>query len=214
MEEAYNYLHESILSGRIPLGAPIYEVEVALSLNSSRSPVREALKLLEAEGLVNSFNGRGSFAIRITKQDLEEIFEIRLLFEVSSLSKALKNISHEFWDEIKNEVEALDADSSSEEFYKVDRRLHHTIIGCCGNSRLKLFYQRLETQIDIVLRISAQSPSHFSNSRNYHLQIINSMKKNDLKAAEQYMTEHIDDVRQNTIQVFLYRSTQVESVAI
>jgi DNA-binding GntR family transcriptional regulator len=204
MEEAHKYLYEAILSGDIGLGSPIYEAEVAGRLKISRSPVREALKRLEAEGLVVSYPGRGSFVIQISQHDLEEIFEIRRIFEVASLAKAFHNISPTFWEEIEAAVSALGANSSSGDFYKVDHRLHYTIIGCNGNNRLKQFYHRLETQIDMVRRISAQWPTHFSNSKNFHLKIIRAMRQGDLAEAERQMGDHIDDVRSNTIQVFVY----------
>jgi DNA-binding GntR family transcriptional regulator len=192
------------LSGKIPLGSPIVEVEVASELNISRSPVREALKKLEAEGLVNYFAGRGAFVIQITKQDLEEIFELRLIFELSSLRKAAKNIHPGFWNEIEKAVMDIDENSSPEEFYAVDYRLHHTIIHCCDNKRLELFYLRMETQIDIVRRISAKNPDHFVNSKGYHLKIIRAMKNKDVDTAVKHLEEHINDVCNNTIKIYLY----------
>jgi DNA-binding GntR family transcriptional regulator len=204
MEKAYQYLYESILSGKIPLGAPIFEVDTANTLSISRSPVREALKRLEAEGLVDSYAGRGAFVIQITREDLDEIFELRLILELASLKKAAKNISMEFWNNIEKAVMALDEDVPREKYYEVDYRLHHTIIHCCGNKRLELFYRRLETQIDIVRRISARDPVHFTHSKEYHLKIIRAMLENDLDSAIKHLEEHINDVRDNTIKVYLY----------
>jgi DNA-binding GntR family transcriptional regulator len=200
---AHQYLYDSIVNGQIPLGSPIYEVQVANELKISRSPVREALKKLEAEGLVISHNGRGSFAIQISQQDLEEIFELRMLFELTSLKKASNRLDLEFWEDIEKHIEALSDSSSRDDFYRLDKRLHRTIINCGGNSRLSIFYHRLETQIDMIRRISAQSPSHFANSKRYHLQIIRDMKNNDLNQAAKHLEEHINDVRDNTINIFL-----------
>jgi DNA-binding GntR family transcriptional regulator len=206
MEMAHQYLYDSIVSGRIRMGDPIFEVEVASAMNISRSPVREALKRLEAEGLVHSFNSRGSFALQITRQDLEELFELRRLFEVSSLKKekASPNISREFWEKLEKDIDALGDDSSKDTFYQLDQRLHHTIINCGGNSRMKLFYHRLETQIDIVRRISSQERNHFSRSKQYHLQIVRAILDGNMDEAAIQLGRHIDDVRESTIKVFLF----------
>lgn len=204
MERAYDYLYESILSGKLPLGSPIYEVEVANTLGISRSPIREALKRLEAEGLVNYFSGRGAFVIQITKNDLEEIFDMRLLLECAALKSSSKCIGNTFWTEMEKTISNLSEDSPPEDFYAVDNKLHHTIIGSCSNKRLETFYHRLEMQIDIVRRISALDPMHFRKSKEYHLQIVRAMKEYNLEEATHYLEEHIMDVKRNTINAYTY----------
>jgi uncharacterized protein (TIGR02145 family) len=189
-------------------------VQVANSLKISRSPVREALKKLEAEGLVNSFNGRGSFALQITQQDLEEIFDLRLIFELASLKRASKNIDREFWSEIEKSVESLGDTSSPLAFYEVDHALHHTIIKCGGNSRLEGYYHRLENQIDIVRRISAQSPTHFSTSSQYHLKIIHAMQDNKLDQAAIHLEDHIIDVKNACIEPQIMSITPISGTKL
>jgi DNA-binding GntR family transcriptional regulator len=202
MEVAYNYLYESILSGEIPLGSPINEVKIAGILGISRSPVREALKKLESEGIIYYFLGRGTFVIQITEQDLEELFELRLLFEVNALKNSYKYISNEYWSEIEKEILSLDENSNEEKYYAVDKMLHTTIIKGSYNKRLVTFYDRLELQFEIVRRISALESSHFTKSKNYHLNIVRAMKDNDLKTAIKNLEEHINDVRVNTIKQY------------
>ena len=88
VNKVYAYLYNGILSGDIPLGSPIAELEVGKALGLSRSPVREALKRMEGEGLVSHYVGRGTFVTDITVRDLEEIFELRIMFELHSLPSA------------------------------------------------------------------------------------------------------------------------------
>lgn len=209
MEQTVEYLNESILSGRIPLGSPINEVEIANELGISRSPVREALKRLEAEGLVNYFPGRGSFVIEISKQDLEEIFEIRLLFEIEAFKESFRCIEKEFWDELEVDILSLGDDSSPLDYYAVDKKLHHTIIDCCGNKRLKIFYGRLEKQIDIVRGLSSRNPMHFKQSKQYHLRIVQAAKEGSYEKAQELLKKHIMDVKKGTIDSYLFNLRSV-----
>ena len=64
--QAYEYVKNTILNGDLPQGAPVKELELAATLNMSRTPIREALRQLEAEGVVVSYPSRGTFVTTIT----------------------------------------------------------------------------------------------------------------------------------------------------
>ena len=199
--KAYKYLYGAILSNELPLGSPISELEVAGKLGISRSPVREALKRMEAEGLVNHFPSRGTFVSQISLKDIEDIFDMRSLFELYALQTAYRTISDELIGDIEKLFLALNEKSTPEEYYKANQILHSTIINHGGNRRVEAFYKMLNAQMAIVMRISSKDPKHFVESRKAHLEIVRAVKARDLPTAERLLGEHIKSIKVRTVEM-------------
>ena len=199
---AYDYLYSGILSGEFPLGSPIAEVEIGEALGLSRSPVREALKRMEAEGLVSHFPGRGTFVTDITQRDLEEIFELRIMFELHALHTACRYFDEEMLDRLEQAFLDLNENSDPQQYYDANHLLHTSIIAYGGNSRLEKFYDMLTAQFAIVNRISARDPEHFNASKKKHLNIIRALKQRDEASAERYLFQHLNEVRDRTIKEY------------
>lgn len=206
--KAYDYLYNEILANRLLPGSPISEGEVASILGLSRTPVREALKILDTEGLVKQIPNRGTFVADITVQDIEEIFSLRELFETYALRSAYRFISDEILNSLESSIKGLDENDSPESFYEVDEMLHSTIINHGGNSRLITFRNMINAQIMMMRRISSQDPSHFKRSKEQHLEIINAIKSRDLKKSEELLSNHIVEIKYRTIEVLTYTNAK------
>lgn len=198
-KEAYDFLYGSILSGALPLGTPISEVEVGKTLGISRSPVREALKKMESEGLVFHFHGRGTFVADITQRDIDEIFELRIMLELHSLRSAIRYFDESILNELEKSFLDLDEDSEPQQYYDANKKLHTSIIVYGGNQRLEKFYNMLSAQFAIINRISSRDPEHFSTSKQRHLAIVEAIKKGDVDAAEKALEVHLKQVWERTI---------------
>jgi len=112
-QKAYDYLYKSIIANEFHPGQPIIEQEISSTLGSSRTPVREALKQLESEGLVRHIPGRGTFVSEVTTQDVEEIFTLRSMLEVLALQSAWKNVSDREIEEVEQALITLDSNCSA-----------------------------------------------------------------------------------------------------
>ncbi len=199
IDKAYQYLYGGILSGELPLGSPISEMEISAALKISRSPIREALRRMETEGLVHRYPGHGTFVTNITQKDLEDIFELRIMFELQALHTAYKYFDSEYLDALERDFMYLNPDSQPQQYYDANTRLHTGIIAYAGNERMEKFYNQLLAQMAIVNRISARDPEHFVLSREKHLAIVQAIKQRDLEKAEQYLRAHLEEVRDRTI---------------
>ena len=111
---AYEYLLNAIMSYELKPGQVIVEQEVSDQLGISRTPIREAFKQLESEGLVHHFPSRGTFVTNLTVQDVEEIFQLREMFELTALKSAIHRITEEELRYIEGRLRYLD-DKKSEE---------------------------------------------------------------------------------------------------
>lgn len=200
-QKAYDFIYHEILSGKKKLGEPISEAEIAGTLEMSRSPVREALKLLEMQGIIVHYQNRGTFVTDITRKDVAEIFELRILLELKALPNACKYMDDAVLERLKRNIENLNEKSKPEDYFKANTALHHTIVNYSGNNRLVNFYETLSMQIALVNRISARQSSHFRESRKEHLAIIEALAGRDEEAAAKCLSTHLENVRDQTMRL-------------
>lgn len=200
-KQAYEYLQNEIILNKLTPGSPIIEMDVANTLRMSRTPVREALKELEAEGLVKSFPLRGTLVSLITPYDVEEIFSLRITLEILALNLSINRIT----DEDLNRVEAMFLDLkegfSWEKNHEADKELHDLIINKSGNRRLKEFLDTLNGQIERFRRIASKDSYRSSKTIIEHLDIINQLRGKDLKACELCLREHLNQVMSSTLEI-------------
>lgn len=210
---AYDYLLDAITSYEMKPGQAIVEQDVSDKLGISRTPIREALKQLESEGLVRHFPSRGTFVTNLTVQDVDEIFQLRELFEITSLKNAVHEIAEAELDYIEERLRYLD-DKRSEEpptketFYNSDRELHALIMKYSGNSRMIKFHKTLEVQLEQLRRISAMTPMRLVKSRQEHLDIIYALRSRDLANATRALLLHLQNIKASTLNVCRNMSSQ------
>ena len=97
----FNTLRQAILRGELQPGERLMEIQLAQRLGVSRTPVREAIRKLELEGLVLMIPRRGAEVAEITRQDLEDVLEVRMALEELAVKIACKRITQEQLEEIK-----------------------------------------------------------------------------------------------------------------
>lgn len=203
---AYEYLLNAIMSYELKPGQVIVEQDVSDQLGISRTPIREAFKQLESEGLVHHFPSRGTFVTNLTVQDVEEIFQLREMFELTALKSAIHRITEEELRYIEGRLRYLDdkkseEPSTKEEFYGSDRELHELIMKYSGNSRMVKFHRTLEAQLERLRRISSMTPMRLSKSRQEHLDILNALSDRDLDAATDALRLHLRNIKSSTLAV-------------
>lgn len=200
-EEAYCYLKNAIVSNQLKEEAPISELAISEELKMSRSPIREALRQLESEGLIVSYPSRGSFVASITPYDLEEIYELRILLEGWALTRGFNRISSRELDELANRFQKALHDTNWELQHEADRDLHRMIIERAGSKRLLDFINILNVQIERIRRISAQDIDRAAKSYKEHMEIIQYMKEKDLQASKDALERHLKSVAHSAIEV-------------
>jgi DNA-binding GntR family transcriptional regulator len=119
-------LAERILSGKLPPGARIKQDELAEELNTSRIPVRDALRILESRGLVTLRANIGARVTRMTLHDLELAYEIRERIEPLLLAESIPHLTDEDAAEMRRMQEQIEATSDVDQFLTLDRRFHWT----------------------------------------------------------------------------------------
>ena len=197
-ESAYEKLRGQILSGERVHGERLTEVEVAAALGISRTPVREALRRLAAEGLVDVSLNRGASVARWGSADLQEIFDLRTILESDAAKRATTRAGSEViavLDEVCQEMDEifanLDGISSLRSLAELNRRFHSTIIEAADSPRLSSIIDSL-THVPVVMQTFTQySPHALARSLQHHREIVDAMRARDASWAESVMRAHI-----------------------
>lgn len=200
--QAYDYLYNAIITNTLRPGYPIVEKEISNILGTSRTPVREALKQLESEGLVKRFAGKGTFVAEVNLQDIEEIFFLREILELGALQIAWNRINISDIERVEQLLLKLNTESSFEEFYESDRALHFLIVRYSGNRRIQTILNNTNTHIERLRQIASFNPNRTEKSKTEHLSIIHSLKERDYDTTRDLLIKHIHNVKQNTLEVY------------
>lgn len=209
-DEAYEYLKNAILTNELPPDTPISELAVSQTLQMSRTPIREALRELESEGLIVSYPARGSFVASMTPYDVEEIYDLRMLLEQWAFERSICRINESDLVSIEKDFEKAHRDSNWELFHATDRALHNLIVERAGSKRLLEFVKTLNSQIERVRRISARDQGRSQRSYEEHMQIIDSIRKRDVAGGKKILQHHLRSVADSAIEAARYQVTPVK----
>jgi Transcriptional regulators len=205
-ETAYNYIRDAIFSFEFKPGQAIVEQDLSEKLGISRTPLREALKQLELEGLVHQVPSYGTFVANITIQDVEELCQLRQLLETTALKTAIIEATDAELNAFEKKLCGLDdskinESSGKEAYYGSDRDLHSLIMRYSQNSRMIAIHNNIEMQLERLRRISSMTPMRLATSKQEHLAIIHAMQNRDFSNALLMLTLHLNNVRESTLSI-------------
>lgn len=195
--KAYEWMKEAIDSCRFPMGAQLTETHIAKEAGVSRTPVREALRVLEQDGYVKIIPKRGAFVSAISIDDVREIYEIRKLLEpFAALSAAIRIPDAEIrelsaeWELLRRRAENGERIDFSD-FADKDLKMHLTIARHAANGRICAILKGYHVQIRRFQRLSAQSLSDVRNSIGQHIDLIKRLKDRDPHALRLCLYDHV-----------------------
>ena len=198
-EMVYEELKMQILKGSIIPGTRMMEVELAEEMGVSRTPIREAIRKLEKEGLVTIEPRRGAYASMISTEDMVEILEVRQDLEGLAAYFAASRMSDEQMAELKevsnNYNEAVKR-GKMEDMIKYDTRFHHIIVESCRN---KILVQMIEQLQELVLRFRYIYYDNFRRAENMpeeHEAIVAAISEGDADKARAAADIHIDRLKE------------------
>lgn len=186
-------LRGAITSGELRPGAPIRQDALAARLQVSRVPLREALKALEAEGLVVHHVHRGYFVAQLSLADLEEIYRIRALLETEAVSRALAlrpDGFHEDLAGIQREVERAAKAGDVTAMAEANRRFHFTLIEACGMPRLVRMITTLWDSTDAYRSLYYTDAAHRDQAVHEHRAVLDSILQDDRANALRWLDDH------------------------
>jgi DNA-binding GntR family transcriptional regulator len=204
--QAYSEIRRRILSAQLSPSSPVSEYQLAADLGLSRTPVREALKRLEREGLIQSFVGRGSYVAELSFQDVLEIYEVRLLLEPFAAGVAAKQMREDDIRALEHDVEAARKAATSsrlDDAFRLDIRLHKSLVAATRNGRIDAILSQLDDQVHRIRVLAPHIPGRLNSTIDEHQAIVHALAAHDVAGAEQTMRNHLLAARANAIHLAL-----------
>ena len=190
----FEKLESSILSGKYKYGDTLNEIKLAEEMGVSRTPDREALRQLELEGLVAYIPNKGVVVRGLSKEDIKDIYEIRLVIEGMTARRAAENITDEELAELKEYIELEEfytARDDAKQLSRLDTCFHETIYKACGSRLLAKTLKAFHNYVKSVRDISLSSPERARETYLEHKAIYEAIRDRDRELAEILMEQHI-----------------------
>ena len=209
-ERAYEYLKSAILSGRFNPGKRLTEEHLAKEMGVSRTPVREALHKLESEGLIKPLETRGFIVSKDSREEIEELFDMRAILEGYGLRVISEKVSEDLLEQLNGFIEkAGDALRRKQirEVFKWNTQFHDTLHRMV--SEKKRLHRLLVNVRKYVLRYrenTLQYPDGGRRALDGHRKIVMALRLKDPDLCERVMREHIQEAKEDALQ-FLFGRT-------
>ncbi len=198
----YLQLQRDILTGKLKNGQKLTEQVICEEYNVSRTPVREALRQLESEGLVENILNRGCFVVGLSLQDFEDLFELRKIYEIQAVKWAIERITEE-------EMDALDETFEFMEFYTlrndIDKMLtinegfHQIIYEASHNRMLQQFCSSYQTYMKYLRKDEDYPDDYLATVLEEHRQIFKAFIEKDVEAGAEAMERHIGNSKKRRL---------------
>jgi DNA-binding GntR family transcriptional regulator len=203
-EVVFKTLRNAIIRGEMKPGERLMEEKLAKSLEVSRTPVREAIRMLELEGLVVMLPRKGAEVARITVDDLQEALEVRMAIEDLAVRLASLRIDDEGKAKLQKAAEAFDAALEKKDVVKIvekDERFHDVIFEATKNRRLVSLAHSLREQVYRYRYEYVKDFSSHDKLSREHARIMDAILNGDVVRAQQAMRGHIYDQLQRVIEI-------------
>ena len=199
----FNTLRQAILKGELKPGERLMEIALAEKLGVSRTPIREAMRKLELEGLVVMIPRRGAQVANITEKDLNDVLEVRIALENVAIEKACTRMSEEdmgrLWLAAK-EFERTMAEGNLVRLAEADVEFHEIIYRASDNKRLNQVLNNLREQI-YRYRVEYLKEEETRNVLvKEHEELTKAIRQRDVKKAQEISFRHIENQRRAIIQ--------------
>jgi DNA-binding GntR family transcriptional regulator len=191
-QQAYIYLQDQIVSGALAGGTRLFADAIAKELGTSRMPVREALRQLDAEGHVTIRPNRGAVVTSRTPEEVIELFEIRAVLEGLAVRSATKIVTPDALDDLELYLQRLKRlEANSALWVERHDEFHDLLCRLSGRARLCAEIQRLRLAIRPYIRLYAKLNARPEIPGFEHRHIVAAMRKADPDRAERAIREHI-----------------------
>jgi len=184
----FNTLRQAILRGEMEPGERLMEIQLAQKLGVSRTPIREAIRKLELEGLVIMIPRKGAEVAHITEKDMRDVLEVRCTLEELAVALACKNVTPERIMDLRAANKVFESAIVSKDVVNIvdaDVQFHDTIYAMTDNDRLIQIINKLREPILI----------------NEHNDIIQKLADKDVEGAKMFMRQHIRNQEKGIIRL-------------
>jgi len=202
-DQVANRLRQMLVEGRIAPGAKLNERELSEVLNVSRTPLREAIKMLAAEGLVELLPNRGAIAVELTEADVRNTFEVMAGLEAQSGELAAQRITDAELDEIRAmhfEMMAAWTRRDLSNYYRLNALIHGAINAAAKNPVLTATYRQVNARLQALRFRSNQDEDKWKRAVGEHEKMVAALAARDPVAMRTVLVDHLNHKRDVVIE--------------
>ena len=200
--QVFNELEKQIINGSLVPGSSLTENKLCEQFSVSRTPIREALRMLEQKGLVQITPNKGAVVLGISEKDLTDIYTIRTYIEGLASRWAAENITEEQVAKLREVVELQEFYQSkhcSEQINDLDTRFHEIIYEYSNSRTLQHTLSNLHHMIEHYRQRSFSAEGRAPKAIEEHRAILNALAAHDADLAEKLTVEHIGNAKANLL---------------
>ncbi len=193
-EQSLDTLREAILSGELKPGQALTEMDLSRQLGVSRAPIREALRILNSEGLVETIPYHGTKVSRLTKDDIEEIYGMRILLESYALERVMAAGEPKRFQQLRSLVAEMVSAGDRDDLSAVnalDRDFHDALIAMSRQHLLATMWQTVAMKVRQVMALVNRRNTDLTQIARNHLPLLDAMEAGNLARAQEILRGHI-----------------------
>jgi len=195
-QKVYRVLKTEIVKGFLEPGTKLFEDKIATQMGVSRTPVREAIQKLAAEGLIKIAPNQTLIVKEISFEDIKEVLQIRGVLEGLAVRMAAQKINRREVDELEEIVNQMDLYVTKKDltsYCKADDEFHNLILNVCGNKRIINIRDNLGNFIYRYRMRSLSIPGRLKHSLEEHRKIMESLKKRNSEDGDRLSQIHMEN---------------------
>ena len=189
-------IKKRIINQELKPGSRLIVSHLAAEMGTSLTPIREALRLLVKDGLVEIIPHKGAQVVMPSQGQFKDLFEVRTVLESLAIKLAIPNLSPADYERLEQILQAGDESIQAEDpktWLDADEKLHSYIIQKSENNILAELLDNIRNRINIFRILTAQLPARAKRAQNEHRSVVAAMKKQKDKDAEELIVQHIEN---------------------
>ncbi|MBN9216346.1 MAG: GntR family transcriptional regulator [Mesorhizobium sp.] len=190
-EQVANILREAIASGALKAGTALRQDELAERFGFSRMPIRDALRQLEAEGIVSIHPTKGAHVARMDGAEIAEIYAVRELLECEALRLSVPVLAGVKLEEAEQALDQIDVERDVGRWGALNRGFHLLLYDACGNRRLLGLIEAHHNAADRYVRILLSNLDYRGRSQNEHRDLLAACRRRDAEKAVSILRRHL-----------------------
>lgn len=192
----FSKIRDNILTGKYSAGEKLTENTISIEFGVSRTPVREALKQLELEGLVENIPNRGAYVLGFSLQDIQDIYGLRKAVEIVAIKWAIERISTEEIQELQEAYDLMELytiKKDAEKMLQTNTRFHETIYKATHSRFLEQILKYYQFYIMKTRKVALTQEYYLEKVLEEHKMILEAIYEKDIKKGEMAMEVHLSN---------------------
>ena len=218
-DRVYQALRHDILSGKFAPGQKLQLEEFAQYFRVSITPVRDALRLLAADGLVELLPRRGAFVTQSSVRSVEEVYQVREIIECAAVDFVIQKGCSAL-DELQSLIDRIAATNVGEThsdylaYIQLDHKFHQFIVDCAGNRHLSEVFSNLRSHTMVMHALYSAPDQRATGTLHDHENILAALRAGDADKARSTIREHLRNARAEVLQRFRNHGAVAEPTSV